>query len=159
MLGIKAKQSQLATLALNVGKFRSHKTINSQELRTSTHPLLLLLSPASILTTLVFCSLLFSPNTTAADITRYLTHHSPPVSDYFILTPKSINPRLPKLSPKEEAKARLAAAVAAVTAEAAAQVDDEDEEALAEELAEEAALEGDDEAGDKEEGLSVANIM
>jgi hypothetical protein len=27
----------------------------------------------------------------AADITRYLTHHLPPVSNDFILTPKSIN--------------------------------------------------------------------
>ena len=32
-----------------------------------------------------------SPNTIAADITRYLTHHSPPTFNDFILTPKSIN--------------------------------------------------------------------
>ena len=121
MLSSKAEQSQLATLALSVGKFLSYKTINLQEIKdiylSSATPAV---APTSILTTLVFCSLPSSPNTTAADITRYLTHHSPPASDYFILALKSINPRPPKLSPKEEAKARLVAVAAAVAAEAAA---------------------------------------
>ena len=33
MLGVEAEQSQSATLALSVGEFLSHKTINLQELR------------------------------------------------------------------------------------------------------------------------------
>ena len=44
MLGVKAEQSQSATLALSVGEFLSHKMINLQELRISTYPLLFLLS-------------------------------------------------------------------------------------------------------------------
>ena len=40
----------------------------------------------------------------AADITRYLTHHLPPASDDFILTPKSINPAYNKAVEVEEFK-------------------------------------------------------
>ena len=43
MLGVKAEQSQSATLAFNVSELLSHKTINLQELRTFTYPLLSLL--------------------------------------------------------------------------------------------------------------------
>ena len=40
----------------------------------------------------------------AADITHYLTNHSPPVSNDFILTPKSINPAYNEAVEVEEFK-------------------------------------------------------
>ena len=70
----------------------------------STYLLLLLSLLHLHLILYYFIPLPSSPNTTAADITRYLTHHSPPAYDNFILAPKLINPASDKAVEVEEFK-------------------------------------------------------